>query len=170
MKINSLFTYLLIIIFSPIIGKLINEIIEYYKAIKEYKSDESLLTLVNRLTPKEFQIWCAEYLSYLGYVDIIIKLTSNYIGKDIICSKNNHTIYVECKKYDINTNISEYDVEKLLGVMITDNVKEGIIITTGGISSEANALIEKLKPNFSIIIICKEQLSCSYNNYILQNN
>ena len=65
MKLNTIYSYLIIILFTPLIGKLINQIYLYYKMHKKFENCNLLSNLAYRLTPHEFEIWCSEYLSLI---------------------------------------------------------------------------------------------------------
>ena len=126
MKLNTIYSYLIIILFTPLIGKLINQIYLYYKMHKKFENCNLLSNLAYRLTPHEFEIWCSEYLSNLGFTNIMVLPIGPDAGKDIICEKNSEKFYIECKRYSPNRYISSFQVEKLLGSMISDNVKKWI--------------------------------------------
>ena len=49
MKLNTIYSYFIIILFSPLIGKLIKNITIYYKSYKELKKSDLLYNLVHRL-------------------------------------------------------------------------------------------------------------------------
>lgn len=170
MRIDSIFTYIVIIIFSPLLGRVIKEIYDYIIVINESHKEPTLLKLVCRLTPKEFQIWCGEYLSYLGYNNIQIISPNISSAINIICNKNNETFYVQCTRYTINSSINTEDIETLVGAMISNNIKKGLIITTGYVNNECKSLLTELSTKVKIDIICNEQLDCPYKKYILQNN
>ena len=87
MKLNTIYSYFIIILFAPLIGKLIKKIIIYYKSYKNFEGNNQLYNLVHRLTPHEFEIWCSEYLSKLGFNNIILLPLGPDGGKDIICEK-----------------------------------------------------------------------------------
>jgi len=91
-------------------------------------------------------------------------------GKDIICEKNSEKFYIECKRYSPNSYISSFQVEKLLGSMISDNIKNGLIITTGDLSKEAKDTLKKIKKPYNINVITSNELSLSYSKYILKLN
>ena len=170
MKLNTIYSYFIIILFSPLIGKLIKNITIYYKSYKEFKKSDLLYNLVHRLTPHEFEIWCSEYLSNLGFTNIMVLPIGPDAGKDIICEKNSEKFYIECKRYSPNSYISSFQVEKLLGSMISDNVKNGLIITTGDLSKEAKDTLKKIKKPYNINVITSNELSLSYSKYILKLN
>lgn len=170
MKLNTIYSYLIIILFTPLIGKLINQIYLYYKMHKKFENCNLLSNLAYRLTPHEFEIWCSEYLSNLGFTNIIVLPIGPDAGKDIICEKNSEKFYIECKRYSPNSYISSFQVEKLLGSMISDNVKNGLIITTGDLSKEAKDTLKKIKKPYNINVITSNELSLSYSKYILKLN
>lgn len=170
MKLNTIYSYFIIILFSPLIGKLIKNITIYYKSYKELKKSDLLYNLVHRLTPHEFEIWCSEYLSNLGFTNIMVLPIGPDAGKDIICEKNSEKFYIECKRYSPNSYISSFQVEKLLGSMISDNIKNGLIITTGDLSKEAKDTLKKIKKPYNINVITSNELSLSYSKYILKLN
>ena len=170
MKLNTMYSYFIIILFAPLIGKLIKKIIIYYKSYKNFEGNNQLYNLVYRLTPHEFEIWCSEYLSKLGFTNIIVLPLGPDGGKDIICEKDSQKFYVECKRYYIDHSISTFHVEKLLGAMISDNINNGIIITTGTISNDVKSILNKINKPYNIKIISSSELSIPYTEYILKTN
>lgn len=170
MKLNTIYSYFIIILFSPLIGKLINKLILLYKSYKTLELNTSLYKLTYRLTPREFEIWCTEYLSNLGFINITLLPSGPDGGKDIICEKASEKFYVECKRYSSSNSITPFHVEKLLGAMIADNIFNGIIITTGTICDDTKSLLDKIKKTYTINIISSEELDISYKEYILKTN
>lgn len=170
MKLNTIYSYFIIILFAPLIGKLIKKIIIYYKSYKDFQGNNQLYNLVHRLTPHEFEIWCSEYLSQLGFTNILLLPLGPDGGKDIICEKDSQKFYVECKRYSLNNSISTLQVEKLLGAMISNNINNGIIITTGTISDDVNSILSKINKPYNIKIISSVELDIPYTEYILKTN
>ena len=72
MRFNTVFGYFILITFSPLIGKLIKNIILLYKQYKKFKTPNSLVQLIYRLTPYEFEIWSGEYLTKLGFTYVTV--------------------------------------------------------------------------------------------------
>lgn len=170
MKLNTIYSYLIIILFTPLIGKLINQIYLYYKMHKKFENCNLLSNLAHRLTPHEFEIWCSEYLSNIGFNNIVVLPLGPDGGKDIICEKNSEKFYVECKRYSISDSITAFEIEKLLGAMICDNINNGIIITTGTISDEAKSILNKIEKPYNISIISSKDLAIPYTEYVLNPN
>lgn len=170
MKLNTIYSYFIIILFAPLIGKLIKKIIIYYKSYKDFQGNNQLYNLVHRLTPHEFEIWCSEYLSQLGFTNILLLPLGPDGGKYIICEKDSQKFYVECKRYSLNNSISPLQVEKLLGAMISNNINNGIIITTGTISDDVRSILSKINKPYNIKIISSVELDIPYTEYILKTN
>lgn len=167
---NNLYISFAIIIFSPLIGKIIKKSFDLYILNKKFKNGSTLLELLNRLTPREFEIWSREYLSSIGYCNAILTTPSSTEGKNIICTKNNTTIYVQCKSNANENSITNQDIEKLLGAMISDNIKNGLIITTSFVSDAIYELIRTLPKQYSIHIINFENSDKQLNDYVVQTN
>ena len=71
----------------------------------------------------------------------------------ILFVKKIEKYYVECKRYSIDNSISPFQIEKLLGAMISDNINNGIIITTGTISDDITSILSKINKPYNIKII-----------------
>ena len=170
MKINSVFVYCLIIIFAPLIGKLLKKLLDYYKLYVEYRNPISLIDITHRLTPYEFEIWASEYLSFIGYNNISLTGIGPDGGKDIICYKDGMKYYVECKRYSTNNLITTDILEKLLGSMIGDNISNGIIFTTSRLSKESQNFIKTLAKPYNIEILSANELDCAYDDFVLKLN
>ena len=117
MKLNTIYSYFIIILFAPLIGKLINKIIIYYKSYKGFEKDTHLYNIVHKLTPHEFEIWCSEYLSKLGFTNILLLPIGPDGGKDIICEKDSHKQIIIGKNGSMIKEIgtkARIDIEKLV--------------------------------------------------------
>lgn len=170
MSFNNLFILGVIIFFSPQIGKLIKSSYDYYTLYQKSKKGNKLIDLLYRLTPREFEIWCSEYLSSLGYKNIILSPLGPDGGKDIICIKDNKTYYVECKRYFKDNYVTSKEVEKLLGTLISNNVYNGVLITTGSLSSDAKDFVENLPLNYNIELISFAHINKYYYEYLNELN
>lgn len=171
---NNIYIFAIIIIFCPLIGKIVRSSLEFYKLSKENSSTTTLVNSLNRLTPKEFQIWCSEYLSYLGYSDIILSPISSEQSTDttfILCTKEKKSYYVQCERNPDNNLITSRDVENLLGILISKSLSNGIIISTSSLSKDTLTFIETLPKQYSIQTILLNTIDeSSLNNYPLQLN
>lgn len=152
MSFNNVYFFIIIIFFCPLIGKIIFEALELYNLSKEYKNGNSLINSLIRLTAKEFQIWCGEYLVYLGYSNIIFSDVSNS-NSSIICTLDNTSYYVYCKKTPKENMVSEFELESLLGILISKALYNGILITTSPLSSKALDFLKNLPHLYTIKIL-----------------
>lgn len=144
--------YILLLI-NPLIGVLS----ELYKTVNHLKNLLSKVNLRNELynlSPREFELWCGEFLKSNGYLNVEVSPPGPDGGIDIKCFKNDEVIYVECKRYWFSRKapfkVDEAIVKKLIGAMTCDNVNLGIIITTGIITNDAREFINTLPENINI--------------------
>lgn len=96
----------------------------------------------------EFEKWIAEFLTLKGYSNVLINSKDSDDGKDIIVqNKKGQNVYVECKLRNPQSwenNVCKSEVQKLVGAMIVDGVKNGLIITTAALEADAKEYIMKL--------------------------
>jgi restriction system protein len=83
---------------------------------------------LKNMGPREFEEFTAKLFDQLGYVSVLTQQSRDG-GKDIILENRNGKIYIECKHYQ--GSVGREIANKLYGVMMADNAKGGIIITTG---------------------------------------
>ena len=130
--------------------------------IEKLKSE---ISYYRSMDPYKFESEVAKLYEEKGY-SVEVTSKSNDEGKDIILTKDNEVTYVECKRFNENTNVSRPIVQKLYGVMVADGVKKGIVVSTSGFTKEAiefsmkkdvsielidsQALMEMLKPSLKI--------------------
>lgn len=80
-------------------------------------------------------------------------------GKDLIVTdEKGNKIYVECKRYTDKATVNEEwmigreILQKLVGAMVIDNIKHGIIATTGNVHKNGWEILRKLDDNKDIKI------------------
>lgn len=166
---KNMITYFILILFCPLIGKLLKAIIDYYNSYKNSKKEITLLDALFRITQREFEIWCSEYLTHTGFENIAL-LPINTKQKNIIGSKSNNKYYIKCTHHTINDPIDMNEVETLLGSMICDNITHGLLISTGKISDSVKEFILNLKSPYKINIISSLELDYLYSDYISKFN
>jgi len=137
--------------------------------IRGFKNEQLKFTMrikkenIDRLTDLEFEGFCQWlFQDNPEYKNVELTPSNKDGGVDLILTNiNDEKIYVDCKKYDTHFNldneaeakereeffISRVICQKLVGAMVANNIKKGIIVTTGSISSNALEYIEKLKEN-----------------------
>ncbi len=96
----------------------------------------------------EFEKWIAEFLTLKGYTNALLVPKDKNDGKDIIVqNKKGQNVYVGCKlrnPQDWENNVTRSETQKLVGAMVGDGVKNGLIITTAALNSDAKEYIMKL--------------------------
>lgn len=163
-----------VVVFSSIklILKIIS-LIKFYvkenKDIKRLKEGKLSLSDLNNLSPKEFQLWCASFLKKEGFIDVSMNYDDTC--KNIICSKNDDTYYAKCIKCyqckDMNHFVTTEVCRQLVGAMVGDNIKKGIIVTTGSITKEAIDYISSLPESYSITVYDVKSLVNEYNESLI---
>lgn len=111
---------------------------------------------IMKMEGREFEIFCARLFEETGKYKSVELTPPQYDGgKDIILDGK---IYVECKRYtDGATKTEEYMIgreicQKLVGAIVAEGLKQGIIITTGNIHQNAWDYIIKLEKKSDIRI------------------
>ena len=157
----EIFLLLLVLI---ILFKSLTPLIE---KIRGFKNEQLKFTMrikkenIDRLTELEFEGFCQWlFQDNPEYKSVELTPPNNDGGVDLILTNaNDEKIYVDCEKYDTHSNldnesevrgeffISRVICQKLVGAMVANNIKKGIIVTTGNISPNALEYIEKLKEN-----------------------
>jgi len=101
-----------------------------------------------------------KFLENEGYSNITSARVKNLSDVNFICTNRIHETYVQCILDDlIETDDWEYSpigrtqIQQLLGRMVHDNVKKGVIITNGHFSSEAEEFANRLCNDYQIILI-----------------
>lgn len=119
---------------------------------------------VNKMSALEFEGFCKWLLEGSNNYTTVLQTTAqNDSGVDIILTgKNNEVIYVECKRYsqvDIDNNdsskkfvIGRETCQKLIGAMVANNIKHGIIMTTGMVHQNALDYVEQLHKNSNLLL------------------
>lgn len=127
----------------------------------------------------EFDKWCASLLSKMGYDDM--KIISEHIdgGKDIICTKDDSIAYIECiqksaadgkiDRDECYEKVGRPDIQKFVGNMLHDNIKDGIVLTTGYFSTEANEYVKSLPEDFNVQTMDGDSLSMKHLQLIKNN-
>lgn len=78
-----------------------------------------------------FKVYCGNFLKTIGFTDVNV---SDDKDKEIIAFKDGEKYYIECSLKD---NIKKSTAQRLVGAMVKDQVKKGIIITINSIAYDA---------------------------------
>ncbi|MFU0824667.1 restriction endonuclease [Clostridium sp.] len=173
MLLANFISFLLLV---PISISIIKTIYRLINLVKTYKKEsihieilkEGILTTddLEDLSPKEFEHWSALFLEKQGFTDIIVSPYGPDGGKDIVCKRGTETYYVECKKYSKSNFVDVEIARKLVGAMEVDEIKNGIIITTGLLTKRAIDYIYSLPKPYSITVYDGASLVKEYNNLV----
>lgn len=155
------FTSIIIIFFTVIIiYSWIDFIInKQYKYLNEYyvkyEADgiNRLINKIRYMSGREFEEFCVWLFRKTGqYKKVILTPPVNDEGRDIILvdEKGNKT-FVECKRWK-SSSIGRRILQLFCGAMISDNIKNGIIMTTSHIHQNGLDYILKLEENTGIKI------------------
>lgn len=164
---NNFSTIVLVLFLSAILYSWISMFINKdYKFISEYneKYRNRILNLndldkvkyeIKHMDGREFEIFSEWLFKNIGkYNSVTLTPAVNDEGRDLILvDENNNTIFVECKRYTGNATVTEEFMigreicQKLVGAMVANGIKQGIIVTTGNIHQNAWDYIVKLESN-----------------------
>ncbi len=142
----------------------------YKKIITSSQTGEITINDILDLSPYEFEHWCEIFLEKEGYIIENIKNKSGDGVVDIICKRGTETYYVECKKHHKKTKtkliIDTNTVNKLIGAMVKDEIKNGMIITTGILSKEAIQYIKTMPKEYNLKLYDGTDLIHSHSSQI----
>lgn len=149
---------------SPIIMMFVNYNDEKLKFTINVKKES-----IQKMTGLEFECFCKwlfEEDPHFKSVELTPYLNDG--GVDLILTTlEDEQIYVECKRYDLieaheggklitkedlDFTIGREICQKLVGAMVSNNIKTGYIITTGSIHANALEYMNKLKANSDITL------------------
>ena len=90
------------------------------------------------ISPYEFEELVGEVFKKMGYQIEITSKSGDY-GVDIIARDKNDVIAIQTKKYNKGNNVSNRDVQRLLGAMQLSTIKanKAILITTSDFTVQA---------------------------------
>lgn len=95
--------------------------------------------------PAQFEKWAAKFFALKGYTIYEVTRAQKDGSKDLILKdKSGNTIYVACKLADPGNwdmNIDLPVAQKLVGAMVADAVKKGLILTTASLTDNAIAYL-----------------------------
>lgn len=111
------------------------------------------------MTPREFEVFSADLLGKMGYVDIELTQYTNDKGVDIIAYKDDVRYAVQCKRY--KEPVGSPDMQKFIGAMIHAKADKGLFITTSRFTREAERMAAEhpieLIDRFKIPILLKNK-------------
>lgn len=133
---------LMVLLFASVFGLLLI----YCKFKKPAKRKKSRFSDIDymKLTPREFEFFCANVLNANGYRVATTRASADG-GKDLIgINKDFKRVFGEVKQYK-NEKVGRPLLQKLKGAMVDNGVEHGIFITTSDFSSEALSYAKRNK-------------------------
>lgn len=110
--------------------------------------------IIKNMDGRQFEKFCEYLFKQTGrYKEVILTQATHDGGRDVILTTHDgEVIYVECKRYTDQARREEWTIgreilQKLTGAMISNNVKHGIVFTTGNIHQNGWDFINKLEAN-----------------------
>lgn len=111
------------------------------------------------MTPREFEVFSADMLGKMGYVDIELTQYTNDKGVDIIAYKDDVRYAVQCKRY--KEPVGSPDMQKFIGAMMHAKADKGLFITTSRFTREAERMAAEhpieLIDRFKIPVLLKDK-------------
>lgn len=118
---------------------------------------------LSKITDQQFEEYCYYFLDKQDYTNTT-HISEEIEGRlSLICSKNKISkIYVSCFKATCeegkNTNdnyqlIGRPYLQKFVGIMVHDEIHDGIVITNGSFSQEAKEYVKTLSEKYNIKLI-----------------
>lgn len=150
---DSILGFIVIALFVLIVDKIIswhNRAYEKKRAqlevLKVVSKHECFGLFKNDLA--QFEKWLAKLLALKGFKVVEVTRGQKDSGKDIVVRNNmGQTVYVECKlssPEQWDTPVDQTVAQKLVGAMLADSVRYGLIITTGVVSDAAKDYLNQV--------------------------
>lgn len=120
--------------------------------------------LCSNIAAYEFEDWCKSILESMGY-NHLKKISETMEGGVNLTSVNNNTYnYICTRLYGLQTdnkdNVSDDykkvgrpEIQEFIGALVHDEVKNGVIITTGDFTDEAIEFVNLLPKEYSVVLI-----------------
>ena len=137
------------------------------KARAEKDAELSVLKIVTkqellRLNDPELRSrWITRLLEMVGYSDIKQNILNEESGYDFTCLEKGRKVLVACKLQkanDYEEPLTTVTVQKLVGAMVGDRVRKGLLVTTGELTEEARRYIERLPVSYKITVLDGQSL------------
>lgn len=171
------FIKFLLLIAVLILFKIINKYLaSSINKIKDKFKEERLMYgltsryLLSQLTAKEFEEFCSYYLVKNNYANINTISEAYDGGLSLTCSDSSfNKIYVSCIKSDAKENnrddayssIGRPTLQKFVGAMAHDKIRNGIVITNRDFTKDAIEYINNLPKSYNIKLVGGVNLSKS---------
>jgi len=145
---SALGLVILLFILNPIAALLVAVacgLVGYWWYKKHYLIRVATLQELMALTPSEFERAIATLLKDLGYRNVKVVGGSGDLARDISCQDDmGESVMVQCKRYRQDRSVSSPDVQRFIGMMMTEHkANRGIYVTTSELTGPALDLCHK---------------------------
>ena len=126
----------------------LNNHVEKLKRIqgRTYRTEEEW----RQMTDREFEFEIGKVYSRLGYQTKVTKRSGDG-GVDVIATRNNETVYIQCKHYGENTHLGSPELQAFWGCCSGNGISKGVMVCTSSLTKDAQAFANKLKGNLEIV-------------------
>lgn len=99
------------------------------------------LALLDRIQPRDFELWCAGFLVGCGFENVSVTQYSGDYGADILAEKDKAKYAVQVKHH--SKRIGQAPIREVLGGLVYYDRDVGMVITNNYFSRSAISLAEK---------------------------
>lgn len=103
-----------------------------------------------KMTDREFEFEIGKVYSRLGYQTIVTKRSGDG-GVDVIATKDEETIYIQCKHYGPKTHLGAPELQAFWGCCSGNGISKGIMVCTSSLTKDARSFANKLKGKLEIV-------------------
>ena len=103
-----------------------------------------------KMTDREFEFEIGKVYSRLGYQTIVTKRSGDG-GVDVIATKDEETIYIQCKHYGANTHLGAPELQAFWGCCSGNGISKGVMVCTSSLTKDARSFANKLKGKLEIV-------------------
>lgn len=106
--------------------------------------------------PDKIFRWISSLLDMIGYSEIEKKELNEDSAFNYICTYRGKKVYVACKigsAREFEAPINTAAVQKLVGAMVGDRIRRGLIITAGTLTEEAIKYLDSLPVSYKIKVL-----------------
>lgn len=108
------------------------------KQVREWKMMEmDMENNFQRLTPRQFEKLVAEIFKRMGYEVELTPKTADY-GADVLARKGEDTVVIQVKRFSLSHNVSNRDIQRLLGSMWKYHANKAVFVTSSGFTDFAH--------------------------------
>lgn len=126
----------------------INGISEKLKKVqgRTYRTEDEW----RQMSDRDFEFEIGKVYSRLGYQTQVTKRSGDG-GVDVIATKDDETIYIQCKHYSAKTHLGAPELQAFWGCCSGNGISKGIMVCTSSLTKDARSFANKLKGKLEIV-------------------